>query len=96
MMLMRQAARERERLAELGKNRLVTLAGVASELVDTAGNENANALKILVVPNTSDRTGTNEVSANLLYRLIGTSYMRRHLIPFRELVTIIFCANFSI
>lgn len=65
MMLMREAARESERLAELGENRLATLAGVASELVAKAGNENASAPEILVVPNTSDRTGTNEVSANV-------------------------------
>jgi len=65
MMLMREAARESERLAELGENRLATLAGVASELVAKAGNENANAPEILVVPNSSDRTGTNEVSANV-------------------------------
>merc|ERR1719480_195732 len=64
-MLMREAARESERLAELGENRLATLAGVASELVAKAGNENASAPEILVVPNTSDRTGTNEVSANV-------------------------------
>merc|ERR1719466_433799 len=65
MMLMREAARESERLAELGENRLATLAGVASELVAKAGNENSSAPEILVVPNTSDRTGTNEVSANV-------------------------------
>merc|ERR1719357_1849320 len=65
MMLMREAARESERLAELGENRLATLAGVASELVAKAGTENASAPEILVVPNTSDRTGNNEVSANV-------------------------------
>merc|ERR1719147_532971 len=65
MMLMREAARESERLAELGENRLATLAGVASELVAKAGSENASAPEILVVPNTSDRTGNNEVSANV-------------------------------
>merc|ERR1719195_820552 len=65
MMLMREAARESERLAELGENRLATLAGVASELVAKAGTENSSAPEILVVPNTSDRTGNNEVSANV-------------------------------
>merc|ERR1719228_2396155 len=65
MMLMREAARESERLAELGENRLATLAGVASELVAKAGSENASAPEILVVPNTSDRTGNHEVSANV-------------------------------
>ena len=73
---MREAARESERLAELGKTRLATLAVEAIVLVAKAGNENANALKILVVPNTSNRTGTNEVSATVLYKVIGTSYMR--------------------
>ena len=55
MMLMREAARESERLAELeqGENRLATLAGVASELVAKA----ETAADILVVP--------NEVSANV-------------------------------
>merc|ERR1719232_840394 len=65
MMLMRESARESERLAELGENRLATLAGVASELVAKAGTENSSAPEILVVPNTSDRTGNNEVSANV-------------------------------
>ena len=56
MMLMREAARESERLAELnlteGENRLATLAGVASELVAKA----ETAPDILV---------NNEVSANV-------------------------------
>jgi len=64
MMLMREAARESERLAETmalsepGENRLATLAGVASELVAKA----ETAPDILVVPNNS----SNEtVSANV-------------------------------
>ena len=64
MMLMREAARESERLAESmalsepGENRLATLAGVASELVAKA----ETAPDILVVPNNS----SNEtVSANV-------------------------------
>lgn len=65
MMLMREAARESERLAELGENRLATLAGVASELVAKEAGTESGAPEILVVPNTSDRTGTNEVSANV-------------------------------
>ena len=65
MMLMREAARESERLAEMtGETRLATLAGVASELVAKAGTESGP--DILVVPNTADRPGTNqEVSANV-------------------------------
>ena len=64
MMLMREAARESERLAESmamgepGENRLATLAGVASELVAKA----ETSPDILVVPNNS----SNEtVSANV-------------------------------
>ena len=67
MMLLREAAREREGL-ELGENRLATLAGVASELVAKASGSSSqdSAPEILVVPNTSDRTSsTQEVSANV-------------------------------
>merc|ERR1719400_162866 len=55
MMLLREAAREREGL-EMGENRLATLAGVASELVAKAGG----APEILVVPSTSDREVSTE------------------------------------
>ena len=54
MMLLREAAREREGL-ELGENRLATLAGVASELVAKASGSSDSAPEILVVPNTSER-----------------------------------------
>ena len=58
MMLMREAARETERLAGLsdntGNDRLATLAGVASELVAKASDNSSlgQAPEILVVPNT--------------------------------------------
>lgn len=65
MMLLREAAREREGL-ELGENRLATLAGVASELVAKASTgASESSPEILVVPNTSDRTSSGEVSANV-------------------------------
>ena len=62
MMLLREAARESERLAEMsmtepGENRLATLAGVASELVAKA----ETAPDILVVASNA----ANEVSANV-------------------------------
>ena len=63
MMLLREAARENERISELDDDRLATLAGVASQLVDSKAD---SAPDILVVPNTGERSEENsDVSANV-------------------------------
>ncbi len=78
MMLMREAARENERIAGGGggsDDRLATLAGVASQLVDSnsvAGAEATSAPEILVVPTSQSAGGERgggggnaDVSANV-------------------------------
>jgi E3 ubiquitin-protein ligase EDD1 len=63
MMLLREAARENERMSELDDDRLATLAGVASQLVDSKAD---SAPDILVVPNTGERSEeSSDVSANV-------------------------------
>ena len=62
MMLLREAARETERM-DIEDDRLATLAGVASQLVDT---KSEHAPEILVVPNTCERSeDSQDVSANV-------------------------------
>ena len=75
MMLLREAAaRENERNnSELDDDRLATLAGVASQLVDS---KSIVAPEILVVPNTGERSPedtSTEVSANVT---VETSHLR--------------------
>jgi len=63
MMLLREAARESERISEIDDDRLATLAGVASQLVDSKSD---SAPDILVVPNTGERSEDSaDVSANV-------------------------------
>ena len=63
MMLLREAARETERM-DIEDDRLATLAGVASQLVDNTKSEHAP--EILVVPNTCERSeDSQDVSANV-------------------------------
>jgi len=63
MMLLREAARENERLSEMDDDRLATLAGVASQLVDSKTDSGPD---ILVVPNNGERSEDNaDVSANV-------------------------------
>merc|ERR1719309_542089 len=63
MMLLREAARENERISDVEDDRLATLAGVASQLVDSKTD---SAPDVLVVPNTGDRSEDSaEVSANV-------------------------------
>ena len=67
MMLLREAARESERM-EIEDDRLATLAGVASQLVDSKSDSAAaGAPEILVVPNTSCERSedSQDVSANV-------------------------------
>ena len=65
MMLLREAARENERMSEMEDDRLATLAGVASQLVDSKSDEAAP--EILVVPNTGGERSEEsaDVSANV-------------------------------
>ena len=63
MLLLREAARENERMSEVDDDRLATLAGVASQLVDS---KSESAPDILVVPNTGERSEDSaDVSANV-------------------------------
>ena len=75
MMLLREAARESERM-EIEDDRLATLAGVASQLVDSKSDSAAaGAPEILVVPNTSCERSedSQDVSANVT---VETSRLR--------------------